>query len=284
MIIMATTVTIPMKILMTPMKIPMTSMLMIMIFKSWTLIFFASFSRFSRIICKQQYGMWAICNLYQHREETDWVNMINVVAYFELSLSSLMFSSIPWGGRVSRLWRILRERFQEHCQTPSPGGAYFHYNSPGGVFIEHCSIIFRLLHLFIFFHTSICLLFSLSLGTNTAKHTQVWRICKSRKYSTRKKVHFTWMCPICKLATWGDQGTALCSSEYWNSASYEGYSNDGVVMDLVWLWPPITILYDETHIVVELNSPVLLLGMIENFTPGLKSVICKTIVETCFMK
>ena len=57
-----------------------------------------------------------------------------------------------------------------------------------------------------------------------------------------------------------------------------------MVMVLVGLWPPITILYDETHIVVELNSPVLLLGMFENFTPGLKIVICKTIVEKSFMK
>ena len=171
---------------MTPMKIPMTSMLMIMIFKSWTLIFFASFSRFSRIICKQQYGMWAICNLYQHREETDWVNMINVVAYFELSLSSLMFSSIPWGGRVSRLWRILRERFQEHCQTPSPGGAYFQYNSPGGVF-NHIQA-FAPVH--IFSHLHLPVVFTQPRYKYSKTHTSMKNMQKQKIFKKKQSIFY----------------------------------------------------------------------------------------------
>ena len=46
----------------------------------------------------------------------------------------------------------------------------------------------------------------------------------------------------------------------------EGYSDDGIGIGGR---SPIRIFFDETHVVVELNSPVLLLGMFENFTPGL---------------
>ena len=258
------------------MKISMTSMLMIMMFKSWTLIFFASFSRFSRIICKQQYGMWAICNLYQHREETDWVNMINVVAYFELSLSSLMFSSIPWGGRVSRLWRILRERFQEHCQTPSPGGAYFHYNSPGGVF-NHIQA-FAPVH--IFSHLHLPVVFTQPRYKYSKTHTSMKNMQKQKIFK-KKKVYFTWMWPICKLATWWDQGTALCSSEYWNSASWwrlqQWCCGIGRIVathnNLVW--------WDSHRRGTELASAAP--WDVREFYPWFENRD-KTIVEICFMK
>ena len=47
----------------------------------------------------------------------------------------------------------------------------------------------------------------------------------------------TWICPMCRFATIGDQGTALCSREYWNSAAFSkinDYIMRNIIVDKEW--------------------------------------------------